>query len=95
LLDQVTFECEEELAQQDAKAQAVIDNFRKHFPVGPLPEGVTLPPPPPELTVMQEERNAIILRARDRLRTAYGDQAFAKFDAFVKTLGVSNVQPNH
>jgi hypothetical protein len=93
--DQITFDCEQALAMQDAKAQAVIAAFRLRYPVGNLPAGVTLPPPPPELTTMQQERNAIILRARDRLRTEWGEQDFTRFDAFLKSHIVSAGQPGH
>jgi hypothetical protein len=83
--DQITRECNQELAQQDAKAQAVIAEFRKQYPDGKLPEGVTLPPPPPELTQLQQEHDAIILRARDRLHAALGDEEFTRFDSFVQS----------
>jgi hypothetical protein len=33
---------------------------------------------------MQQERNAIILRARDRLRQAFGAKEFERFDAFLQ-----------
>jgi hypothetical protein len=92
ILDQVTSDCEQELAQQDAKAQAVIDSYRARYPAGELPEGVTLPPPPPELTVMQQERDSIILRARDRLRSMFGEQEFTRFDKFVRERGSSSIR---
>lgn len=92
ILDQVTSDCEQELAQQDAKAQSIIDEYRKNYPVGRLPSGANLPPPPPELTALQEERNAIILRARDRLHAQLGDAEFARFHAFVQSLQISNKQ---
>lgn len=84
ILDQVTADCERAIADQDAKAQAVITAFRMRYPVGDLQPGVTLPPPPPELATMQKERNAIILRARDRLHAAFGEQEFRRFDTFVQ-----------
>jgi len=83
--DQITRDCNQELAQQDAKAQAVIAEFRKQYPVGKLPEGVMLPPPPPELSQLQQEHDAIILRARDRLHVAFGDEEFTRFDSFVQS----------
>jgi hypothetical protein len=93
ILDQVTRDCKQELARQDAKAQAVIAEFRKQYPVGTLPEGVTLPPPPPELTQLQQERDAIILRARDRLHAAFGDEEFARFDSFVQSRIGAAIKP--
>lgn len=92
-LDQVTLDCEQELALQDAKAQPLIDAYRKQYPSGALPDGVTLPPPPAELDAMQQERDAIILRARDRLRAALGEAEFARFDAFVKSRIGAIIQP--
>ena len=93
-LDQVTRDCQQELAQQDSKAQAVIAQFRKQYPAGKLPEGVTLPPPPPELSQMQQERDAIIIRARDRLHAAFGDEEFARFDSFVQSRIRAGIKPN-
>src|SRR5260370_33590454 len=89
IFDRVTSDCEQELALQDAKASVVIADFRARFPAGKLPEGVTLPPPPPELTKMQEERNAIILRSRDRLQAAFREQDFTRFDSLVQSQVVS------
>jgi hypothetical protein len=93
ILDRVTSDCEQELAQQDAKAQNIIDEYRKNYPLGLIPAGTTLSPPPPELTTLQEERNAIILRARDRLHAELGEAEFARFHAFVQSLHVSSKQP--
>jgi len=91
--DQITRDCNQELAQQDAKAQAVIAEFRKRYPLGQLPEGVTLPPPPPELIQLQQEHDAIILRARDRLHAAFGDEEFARFDSFVQSRIKKGIKP--
>jgi hypothetical protein len=33
---------------------------------------------------MQEERNATILRARDRLRSGFGEVAFLRFEEYVQ-----------
>ncbi len=93
VFDQVTRDCQQELAKQDAKAQAVIAEFRKQYPIGKLPDGVTLPPLPPELAQLQQERDTIILRARDRLHGAFGDQEFARFDSFVQSRIKAGIKP--
>lgn len=72
----------QEVEQQDARARRIIDAFRAQYPNGIVPKGKKLPEPPPELKVMQEERNAMILRGRDRLRAALGEQEFARFHQF-------------
>ena len=84
LLERIAAESEREVAQQDARARAVIDDFRADFPGGQIPQGQRLPPPPAELKALQEERNNLILRARERLRAALGEQEFARFDDYVQ-----------
>jgi hypothetical protein len=93
LLDTVADECVRQLDVQDARAQLIINDFKKRFPPGKLPTGVTLPPPPPELTQMQEERDAMILRARDRLRVALGEDEFQRFEGFVMERVASAIEP--
>jgi len=83
-LEEIAHACKAEVARQDEKARAIIFAYRAQFPDGIIPKAVTPLPPPPELKVMWEERNAIILRARDRLRAALGEQAFQRFDQHVK-----------
>ena len=84
LLEAAATQCEAEVAEQDAKARVVINRFRAKFPFGIVPKGAQLPPPPPELAQMQQERNQIILLARDQLRNVLGEEGFAKLDAYVK-----------
>jgi hypothetical protein len=93
ILDTVADDCVRQLDVQDARAQLIINEFRKRFPPGKLPPGVKLPPPPPELTQMQEERDAMILRARDRLRVALGDDEFQRFEGFVTERVASGIMP--
>jgi len=83
-LEAIAFACKEDVSRQDQKARGIIMSYRAQFPDGKIPDGVTPPPPPPELKLMWEERNAIILRARDRLRAALGEEAFRRFDQQAK-----------
>jgi len=93
VFDGVTQACEQELTQQDVKAQAVISKFKAQYPGGVVPPGQTLLPPP-ELTTLQQERNAIILKARDRLRAAFGEGEFTRFDSYIMGRFASRVQVN-
>lgn len=93
ILNEIALECEREVEEQDARAQVIIDAFRARYPGGGVPLGETLPPPSPELREMQAERNAIILRARDRLRTAFGEQDFNRFEEFVQNRVTPNILP--
>jgi hypothetical protein len=93
IFDEVAAECEREVHEQDRKAQVIIKRFRAQFPGGRVPNDESLPPPSPELVQMQNERNAIILRARDRLRRAFGEEEFSRFRQFVKVRIAPNIRP--
>ena len=92
-LSEIAATCEQEVSQQDARARVIISAFRAQFPNGIIPRGTAPPPPPAELQTMWEERNAIILRARDRLRAAFGEEAFARLDDFAKFRYGTNIRP--
>jgi hypothetical protein len=91
-LEQIATECEQEVTQQDARAKVIIDAFRARYPNGIVPPGETLPPPPPELQAMQIERDQIVLRARDRLRAAFGEQEFTRFEQFIRSEVAPEIQ---
>ena len=82
-----------QVAAQDAKAKVIIDRFRAQYPYGIVNPSFPLKPPSPELKEMQQERNNIILRARDQLRAELGEEAFARFDQFVKQRALQGAQP--
>ena|SRR5437588_4888386 len=81
----VALDCERRVAEQDKKAMVIINRMKAPYPDGKLPAGEAPPPLPPELITMQQERDAIILRARDSLRRALGEQDFVRFNAFVQS----------
>lgn len=84
VLQSIASSCVQEINRQDEKAREIISAYRSQFPGDKIPAGVTPPPPPPELKVMWEERNAMVLKARDELRAAFGEQEFYRFDQHVK-----------
>lgn len=92
LLNVIAADCVREVAAQDARAQAVISEFRLRYPLGKLAPGVKLPPPPPELKPMQQEREAIVLHARDRLRLSLGEDEFQRFEGFVTRRVASGIE---
>jgi hypothetical protein len=92
-LEAIASACREQVTRQDEKAKAIINTFQSRFPGGRVPEGGAAPPPPPELKAMWEERNAIILRARDQLRAAFGEEEFARFDNYAKFHHGTNTSP--
>ena len=85
ILDDIASECEREVKEIDAKAKKIIDARRAlYYPDGKV-QGGQLAPPSPELALLQEERNATILKFRDRIREAFGEQEFRRLDRFLKS----------
>lgn len=93
VFDQIASDCAERVAIQDKRAKDIVDALAARYPDGKLPKGVELPPPPPELETLQQERDAIIIDARNRLHASLGDEDFARFDRFVKNKTKSNIKP--
>src|SRR5258708_4427958 len=92
-LDEVAADCERQISEVDAKAKETINRLKQLYPGGKIPDGEHLPPPPPELKTLWDQRTQIILNARDRLRSAYGEQEFVRFDHFVKQTTKIQVEP--
>jgi hypothetical protein len=93
VFDEVASRCEEQVAEQDAKAKAIVDAALAQNGGGKLANGARPPEPPPELRALWDERNAIILRAKDSLQTAFGDGEFARFENYVKQDVVPHLSP--
>jgi hypothetical protein len=83
-LNRIVEDCHRQVSQQDAKAKKLIDETRARVPGGKLEAGRLPPPPPVELKRMQKERDAMILAAYNRLREAFGEKEFKRFDKFVR-----------
>jgi hypothetical protein len=84
-LKQVALRCMDEVAQQDARAQAVIARNRARYPGGLIRRGQEPPERSPELAAMQQERNAMFLRSRSSLQSFFSEEGFKRFDDRVKS----------
>jgi hypothetical protein len=83
-LAEIASEYEVEVSFLDARAKVIIDAYDAQYPGGRVPQGQTPKRPPAELRAMSEERDRMVLRYRDRLRAAFGEEGFARFHAFAK-----------
>src|SRR5262245_14443711 len=92
IVETVASAYDEEEQSINTRARSIIMAFRAQFPGGRIPRGQTPPPAPAELTSLRQERDQVILHARERLRNQLGDLEFARFDDFVKTHMAPNVQ---
>lgn len=91
-LNEISAQCERDMHEVDMKAKEIVTALRAPYPDGQLPHGQPPPPPPAELKGLTGERDAIVLLARDRLRKAFGETEFMRFDHYVKHDIASKVQ---
>jgi hypothetical protein len=91
VLEDVATECSKNVKALDAKAQASVKAYLAQYPGGLVPYGEKPAPRPTGMREMTEERDAVVLRCRDRLRDAFGEQEFKRFHGFVKTRIAPNV----
>ena len=84
VIDQIATETETEIEKLNIKAKKIIDEHRGRHPDGKLAPGELPPSAPAELKMLADERRNLILQARERLRSALGEEEFQKFDKFVE-----------
>ncbi|HKP45115.1 MAG TPA: hypothetical protein VJT50_00825 [Pyrinomonadaceae bacterium] len=87
LLEQLADACEADVAAQDARAREIVRRDKARYPGGEVNGAQNLQAPSPELSQMQTERNAIILKYRDALRYGLGEVTFARFQKLCKGHG--------
>lgn len=92
-LERVAAKTDKEVEQLDKKAREVINQYRAQYPNGQMKKGETLPPAPPELQALQEEKNKAIMAGRDELRRAFGEDEFNRFEEFVRQNVASKMKP--
>jgi hypothetical protein len=90
-LDQIAADCDIEIKQLEVRAKLLIQVYKAQYPGGKVPHGQLPKPPPTELRTLTEQRDAVVLRGRDRLKTAFGESEFNRFSTFVKERVAPNV----
>jgi len=92
VLEEVASQLEQDELLLAARARPLVAAYKAQYPGGQVPHGQTPAPPPEELKQLSAEHDASVLRARDQLRVRLGDEAFTRFDNFVKTRVAPNVE---
>jgi len=92
-LERVAEETDREVRKLDKEARKIIEKGRSRHPNGKLKAGETLPAPPAELKGLQQRRDGLILKGRDELRAALGEQEFQRFDEFVQQEVTKRMKP--
>ncbi len=82
VLQSLAAECQAEIADLDNRAKSIIDEFRVKAAKATRLED--MPPLPPALKGLQQQRNAIALRYKEMLRTSLGEERFQRVNDFAK-----------
>ncbi|HLL72498.1 MAG TPA: hypothetical protein VK363_13735 [Pyrinomonadaceae bacterium] len=83
-LDAVAAEANSDIEKLDKRALKIIGELRARHPEGKLAAGEQPPAPPAELYELSAKRRDRISVARERLRSALGEDEFARFNEFVR-----------
>jgi hypothetical protein len=81
-LVQLAVEHEQQASVIDQQAKVIINNFHAQYPRN-LPPGMAPPPPPQDLLDLQDQRDSLALRYRDRLKTQLGTTTYDRFKQFI------------
>lgn len=92
LLDSIASDCVDRVTEIDSRADELIRTARERVPGGRLRAGETPPPPPAELSALQQQRERFVMQARERLRNDFTAEAFARFDTFVQQSIAGNMR---
>jgi cell division protein FtsN len=100
-LDQIATETNDEIEKLNARAMQIIKEVRAKHPDGKLAQGELPPTPPAELGELSAKRRDVILQARERIRSVFGEGEFQRFDKFlqermkpaIRRLGNAGTQP--
>jgi hypothetical protein len=92
ILTDIAAEYDQQEKLLEARAKPLIDAYKAQYPDGKVPHGQKPAPPPAELRALSQERDALVLRMKERLRATLGEGEFNHLDNFVKTRVAPNVK---
>jgi hypothetical protein len=68
----------------DERIRVAITTYRAQFPNGKWPANTPLPPVPPELFTLQNEKDTVILNGLKAVQSEFAPDRFKQLDAFVQ-----------
>jgi hypothetical protein len=83
-LDRIAAETNDEIEKLNIRAKQIIAEIRAKHPDGKLAQGELPPAPPAELAELSAKRRDVILQARERIRSVFGENEFQRFDKFLQ-----------
>jgi hypothetical protein len=81
-----------EIEPNRTRAMQIIKEARGAFPNGKIKERDVPPPPSNELIALQQQRQEIALRYRDRLQNLLGNEVFGQFSQYLQQNFVNNMR---
>jgi hypothetical protein len=90
-LNQIADDCLQRVKELDKRAREISAAYRTENRSRNVAPGDPLPPPPAELSQLQQDRNNVILAAVEQIRIAFGDTEFKRLDEYVKNKGNGKV----
>ena len=94
VFNQTVLKHDQEIRAVDAKAKVFLDAYRARYIGGIVPQGEKPVPPPPELKVLQDEKNAITTRYVESLKGALRSDTFGRLDAYARKSVIHRTLPN-
>ncbi len=73
-----------DLDRIDRQIQTIIQAVRARYPGGIIAPGQAFPQPPPELALLDQEKDAVTMQGVAQLRGAVGSAAFEKVESFLQ-----------
>ncbi len=77
--NKISSQCALEIKAIDERAKPIVKAYKEQYPNGQVPHGQLPQAPPAELQQMTKERNELVLRKRDELQAAFGENEFKRF----------------
>lgn len=84
LLDEVAADTDREIEKLNRRAIDIIREVRAKHPEGKLATDERPPAPPAELAQLSAARRDLLMQARERLRSVFGEEEFRRFNRFVQ-----------
>ena len=89
ILQETALKYIDEVTSIDNQARAIIAQTRNDLSSGKIKRS---DPPPPELFILQEQKNQLALQYRNRLQESLGATRFVDFDNFIHNNFAANMQ---
>ena len=93
LMTRIALATDWEVEKVDEQAKDIINEGRKKYGSGVIRPGGPLPQIPDELKALQQKRDSLILSGREKLKEAFGEREFERFDKTIQRDIANKIKP--